>query len=349
MAEGRSPDETSRLLPTGQDDVEGPKRRVLCLELSEDQVSAARSACGYLFIVSAGLLFTAGNVLWKAAAPELNFWHMLVYRAAMQVAVMLADLALRRLDPRGPAEHRRRVLLQGGMGGFMLLCIFVAVRHVPLGNCSAIFFCNPVFTFLFAVPMLGERLGGYRAAISALMLGGVVLITRPPFIFHDDDGSTSPDIHNATHFNLPRLGDVGSDPYTSDHLLAVAYACAFLVPLMSSVVSILFRQLRSIRASIVILWFGVSSFLVGVGGRATKTPTYVVHHQFDSALKRDAHLRGHRSLRLLPPAVLLHLRHQRAGPHRHALLQLRRQVQQPNGRARIRESAAKIFFAPADG
>jgi drug/metabolite transporter (DMT)-like permease len=73
--------------------------------------------------------------------------------------------------------------LQGLLGGLLLLCIFVTIKLVPLGNASAIFFCTPVFTFVFAVCMLGERMGAYRVAISTVMLAGVLLITHPPFVF----------------------------------------------------------------------------------------------------------------------------------------------------------------------
>ena len=76
-----------------------------------------------------------------------------------------------------------RIVLQGMGGGLLLLFIYMAIQRVPLGNSSAIFFCTPVFTFVFAVCMLGERMGLYRVFISLLMLAGVCLITRPPFIF----------------------------------------------------------------------------------------------------------------------------------------------------------------------
>ena len=49
----------------------------------------------------------------------------------------------------GPREARNKIFLQGLFGGMLLLAIFVAVRHVPLGNASAIFFCTPVSRTLY--------------------------------------------------------------------------------------------------------------------------------------------------------------------------------------------------------
>ncbi len=180
--------ETTPLLSeqASPDDSQEVKVRVLGLRLTGRRARLVKTACGYLLVVNAGLLFTLASVIQKIVAPELVFWHLLAYRALAQIVIMFADLQLRNVDPRGPSGKRARIACQGLMGGALLLCIFVAITHVPLGSASAIFFCTPVFTFLFAVTMLKERMGAYRLAISALMVSGVLLITRPPFIFKPD-------------------------------------------------------------------------------------------------------------------------------------------------------------------
>jgi drug/metabolite transporter (DMT)-like permease len=53
-------------------------------------------------------------------------------------------------------------VLQGMLGGLLLLCMFNAIKHVPLANSSAIMFCTPVFTFVLAPCMLREQCGIYR-------------------------------------------------------------------------------------------------------------------------------------------------------------------------------------------
>ena len=57
----------------------------------------------------------------------------------------------------GPSGVRLRTTVQGLLGGVLLASMFTAVKIVPLGNSSAIMFCTPVFTFLMATFMLGER------------------------------------------------------------------------------------------------------------------------------------------------------------------------------------------------
>ena len=63
-----------------------------------------------------------------------------------------------------------------------MLSVFVAIQYVPLGNAGAIFACTPVATFIFAWPLLGEPIKGYRMIIITLMMSGVILMTRPNFL-----------------------------------------------------------------------------------------------------------------------------------------------------------------------
>ena len=143
-----------------------------------------------------------------------------------------------------------RIMLQGIGGGLLLLFIYMSIQRVPLGNSSAIFFCTPVFTFVFAVCMLGERMGLYRVFISLLMLAGVCLITRPPFIFGPDA--------------KPSGGHGNND--LDDSFNVLGYALAFMVPVMSAVVSIVTRQLKHIHPSVLMLWFGFGGLAVALGG-----------------------------------------------------------------------------------
>ncbi len=71
----------------GGDD--GRLRFLLCLRLNPLQLSWARAICGYLLIINAGLLFTLANVVQKIVAPQLDFWHLLAYRAIVQVMFLL--------------------------------------------------------------------------------------------------------------------------------------------------------------------------------------------------------------------------------------------------------------------
>jgi drug/metabolite transporter (DMT)-like permease len=89
----------------------------------------------------------------------------------------------------GPKETRIQMILQGFCGGLLILSVFVAFQHVPLGNASAIFSCTPVATFIFGKLMLKEPLKGYRLMIIAFMMFGAALMTRPSFLGFPTDSN----------------------------------------------------------------------------------------------------------------------------------------------------------------
>ena len=106
---------------------------------------------GIMFVILSGWSFTAANVIQKIICPSLNFWSLILIRSVSQTLVMGAFLFFTKKSDEnyvtrflGPRENRTILFLQGIFGGMLLLTIFVAVKHVPLGNVSAIIFCTPV-------------------------------------------------------------------------------------------------------------------------------------------------------------------------------------------------------------
>ena len=263
---------------------------------------STKEACfGVALVVIAGLSFTLANVIQKLIDPQLNFWHLLFFRAVAQTVVMAADVARKRMRiwPALSALDRLKLVGQGVLGGCLLLCIFIAIKNVPLGNASAIMFTTPFWTFLFAVCMLGEPMLIYRVSISAAMVAGVVFITRPPFVFPPDapavpvhaDNCTLPANSTLTSHHALLAGpyfipspaswdatacppsgdnDPGRAAAKVDDLASfynfIGYACCIGVPLLSAVVSILTRQLRHVPAPVLMFWFALGSLVVGTVG-----------------------------------------------------------------------------------
>ncbi|MEM9782693.1 MAG: DMT family transporter [Pseudomonadota bacterium] len=65
------------------------------------------------------------------------------------------------------------------LGWLAATSLFAAAALMPLAEATAISFLNPVFTMLLAIPLLGERIGPWRAAGAAIALGGALLLLQP--------------------------------------------------------------------------------------------------------------------------------------------------------------------------
>ena len=71
--------------------------------------------------------------------------------------------------------HLARTL--GGWAGLTLM--FASVAYIPLADATAISFLNPVFGMIFAIPLLGERVGKWRWSAAVIALVGAVILLRP--------------------------------------------------------------------------------------------------------------------------------------------------------------------------
>lgn len=242
-----------------QDDPEiGSKERDNPDKKEEVPQAYAYTLLGFASAILAGLCFTSTNVMVKFA-PELSSWQLLLVRCSAQV-VCMAPIMYCTKSRILPADFatKWKVLVQGVLGGFLLLSIFVAVNKLNLGDATAIFYSSPAFTMVLSAILLRDRCGLYRTFIAAVLLTGVVVLCRPEALFsapfHDTTNRT-----NNSHPNVNK--DLHSGGY--DMVGIIAGIC---VPLLSAWIVILTRQAKHIHYSVLVFWFGVGGLVVSICG-----------------------------------------------------------------------------------
>ena len=156
---------------------------------------------GFTFAVLAGFCFTSSNVMVKYM-PDVNSWQLLFVRCALQIVTMIPIMIASKSCPFGTPDFatRWRIAAQGVLGGFLLLAIYQAVGSLPLGDATAIFFSSPAFTMILSFFILRDHCGFLRVLISVTLLGGVVLLSRPPSIFPPPPFNPSA---NASYYSNP--------------------------------------------------------------------------------------------------------------------------------------------------
>jgi len=217
---------------------------------------------GFTFAVLAGFCFTSSNVMVKYL-PDVNSWQLLFVRCALQIVTMIPIMIASKSCPFGTPDFatRWRIAAQGVLGGFLLLAIYQAVGSLPLGDATAIFFSSPAFTMILSFFILRDHCGFLRVLISVTLLGGVVLLSRPPSIFPPPPLSPSANASNYSnhhHHHQP-------DQYMGEYDL-VGITAAFMVPLLSAVIVIITRQAKHVHYSVLVFWFAVGGQVVSVVG-----------------------------------------------------------------------------------
>jgi len=102
----------------------------------------------------------------------MRYWGF----AAFALALVLRQAPLRQaLASRAPGwQVLRGVLLMADIWFFAL-----ALRTVPLGELQAIVIVYPLLVTLFAIPLLGEKVGLFRFAAVGAGFAGALIIVRP--------------------------------------------------------------------------------------------------------------------------------------------------------------------------
>lgn len=125
------------------------------------------------------------------------------------------------------------LLLRSFAGATSLSLIFYAVRHMPLADASVIIFSVPVVVAVFARIFLKEPCGLFHYFTLFLTMIGVLMITRPPFLFGQ----------STKHNNF--LGPLA----------------ALLSTIFGAMVFILLRLLKNLHFSVIMMCFGAYTIL----------------------------------------------------------------------------------------
>ena len=149
-----------------------------------------RIPTGIRHMAAAAFFFSIMSVLVKAAGQRLPAQEMVLARAAVGAVISWAWLRSRGISPLG---NRKGLLLARSVIGFgALSAFFFALTRLPLADATVIQYTNPVFTAVLAAVFLSERVRGRDLGLILVSLAGVVLMTRPTFLFGGLDQRLDP-------------------------------------------------------------------------------------------------------------------------------------------------------------
>jgi drug/metabolite transporter (DMT)-like permease len=132
-------------------------------------------------MVGAAFFFSLMSLFVKLTGAHLPTMEIVFFRSVITLTLSALMLWREGISPWG---HARRLLFLRGVLGFAALsCFYYGVIHLPLAESTVVHYMNPVFTALLAAFFLSERIGGREIVLTILSLTGVVVMTRPAFLF----------------------------------------------------------------------------------------------------------------------------------------------------------------------
>ena len=67
-----------------------------------------------------------------------------------------------------------------------MMCFFLGVLYIPLGDGMTIVYAGPFFIMIFSFIFLGIKQSLWKISFAIVLMTGVVLVIRPPFLFPED-------------------------------------------------------------------------------------------------------------------------------------------------------------------
>ncbi len=137
---------------------------------------------GVALLLAATVVFGIQDVLTKILVQNYSVFQVVMIRY-WAFALFSIWLVMRR-GPLRNAFTSAAPFWQIARGVLLVLDIWLfteALRTVPLGDLSAIIMTYPLMVTLFAIPVLGERVGLFRAGAVILGFIGALIILRPGF------------------------------------------------------------------------------------------------------------------------------------------------------------------------
>ena len=148
-------------------------------------VRSNRVLLGILFMMLATSLFPFMNgcvqLLSVRYSSEQIIWARLVSHLVFMLAILLPSQGLALFH----TNQLRAQIIRSGCQLGSTSFYFSSVKFLPLAQATSISFTTPFFVTMFAWPLLGERIRGYRLLAMLAAFTGVLIIIRPGSdVFH---------------------------------------------------------------------------------------------------------------------------------------------------------------------
>ena len=126
------------------------------------------------YLVFASLFFSLMTVCVKKVDSRINIYELVFFRSL--ISLLITSLILKKKDINPWGNNRKLLFLRGILGTVALVCIFYAIRNMPLSISTVIQYTYPIFISIFAGIFINEKIT--KNTLLSLILGwlGILVI-----------------------------------------------------------------------------------------------------------------------------------------------------------------------------
>ena len=128
-------------------------------------------------LVFASFFFSLMTLCVKNIDKRIPIYELVFFRSFLSLMITLLIIKLKNINPWG--KNKQLLILRGVLGTLALICIFYAIRNMPLSISTVIQYTYPIFISIFAGIFIKEKIT--RNIIFALIIAwiGILIILNP--------------------------------------------------------------------------------------------------------------------------------------------------------------------------
>ena len=128
-------------------------------------------------LVLASFFFSLMTLCVKNIDKRIPIYELVFFRSLLSLIITLFIIKLKKINPLG--KNRPLLILRGVLGTLALVCIFYAIRNMPLSISTVIQYTYPILISIFAGLFINEKIT--RNLLFALVIGwiGILVILNP--------------------------------------------------------------------------------------------------------------------------------------------------------------------------
>ena len=128
-------------------------------------------------LVFASFFFSLMTMCVKIIDKRIPIYELVLFRSLLSLIITLSIINQKNINPWG--NNRPLLILRGILGTLALVCIFYAIRNMPLSISTVIQYTYPIFISIFAGIFINEKIT--RNVFFALIIGwvGILIILNP--------------------------------------------------------------------------------------------------------------------------------------------------------------------------
>ncbi len=128
-------------------------------------------------LILASFFFSLMTVCVKNIDERIPIYELVFFRSLLSLMITLILIKLKNINPWG--NNKRLLITRGILGTLALICIFHAIKNMPLSISTVIQYTYPIFISIFAGIFINEKMS--RNLVFALVIGwlGILIIINP--------------------------------------------------------------------------------------------------------------------------------------------------------------------------